>query len=402
MIPTSLKQLFGAADCPQAGQLFRATIRVQGWVLARAGGDVGIEILVDGQPVAVRIRREIRPDVHRACPWARRRQPVPGFWAELPVETLAPGAHTIAVWAEASGRRALLAQRTCEIEVPGTGPAPLLFVHIPKTAGTSLVAELTRHYPTDAICLNVENLIREGSPEEVRLLSRFDLVSAHLEFETLERLLAPSRFTSLSVFREPEQQLVSHLGWIRQLGDPDRDVELAAHPGYIRAAVARIDRLGLAGFLDTLTDEERRLLDNCQARYLLPQATVSAEERHLESALARLQQIDLVGVTEKLDDLLLLVAFKMRWNPPRQTPRLNMRREKSPKDSEAVSEALATRMDPLTRLDKVVYAAAAARFQRQFDDMLVQLRLDGVPDPKRTRLRAAIESASQRRGSEAC
>jgi hypothetical protein len=260
-----------------------------------------------------------------------------------------------------------LSARTIRLAAAEEIPHPLLFVHIPKTAGTSLTAYLERQYPADTVLLHAENRVFQGSPEENRRLGDFRLLSAHLEFETLERLVDVERHLKITVFREPQRQLASHLAWIEGLGAPGKRAELAQMPEYIRSAVERIGRLGHAGFLDALTPPEARLLDNCQTRYLLPQATVDVDESLLPGALERLERFSLVGTTERLDDFLLLLAQRMGWEPPEAAPRLNAgSRERL--EGLAPAGELEKPFERLTRLDRAVYAAAAARFERDFGE----------------------------------
>lgn len=385
----------GKIDSPEPDSPFRYRIRLRGWVLSRNRFMPGLHVRVDGRPVTARIRRTSRPDVLQAYPWARKRQPRPGFSAEISTQDLTPGDHEVAVWARFLTYKHLVDRRVLRILSDDETPDPLLFVHIPKTAGTSLTSYLTTHYLPDAICQHMENHL----PGKWRLRRRApvacDLMTAHLEIETLDRLFDTRRFRKLSVFRQPERQLISHLAWIRGLGELDRQADLEEHPGYVQSAVRRLAALGPAVFLENLTTEESRLLDNCQTRYLLPQATRSVDESRLEEALARLEKIDLVGTTERLDDFLLLLAHRMGWAPAPQAPRLNPGRPEALARFDNAGEDLQRQIARLTRLDRRVYAAAEEKFSRAFGAMLQELGLDGEPEPDRVRLRKAIEAANQ-------
>lgn len=384
------RPLIGVIDFPEPGEHFRGRIRLKGWVLSRKLADTTLAVLLDGQPVAAEIQRQPRPDVLAAYPWADPGQPQPGFTAEVSTESIPLGRHEIEVQAEAHGRRMVVGRREIRIVGEEVVPSPLLFIHIPKTAGTSLTTYLEKQYPNDTVCLHAENLVF-SRPERARQEAmNCNLMSAHLVIETLDRYFDTRRFKKLTVFRRPERQLISHLAWIRRLGDLARKAELARHPEYIQEAVRRLDRLGTVAFLQTLTVEENRLLDNCQSRYLLPQGTRGVTEDMAEMALQQLAEIDLVGITEKLDDFLLLLAYRMGWEPPREAPRVNTGSRKALEQFENEEKGLDAEIARLTRLDRIVYAAAEEKFNQAFGAMLRELGFNEDPDPDREILRKAI------------
>lgn len=80
----------------------------------------------------------------------------------------------------------------------------LVFLHIPKTGGTSMFKLLSQQFPPEAICPARHNDLGNYTSEE---LGRFTVFAGHYGFDTLE--LIPGAKVVVTMLREPTARLLS-------------------------------------------------------------------------------------------------------------------------------------------------------------------------------------------------
>jgi hypothetical protein len=197
------------------------------------------------------------------------------------------------------------------------GEAPVYFLHIMKTAGTSLVNALGA-VAAERLCLTQMFLdYMPFVPEPV--LTGAGLVAGHLGYAVVP-LLAPETRV-VTVIREPVSRVLSHYSHLRR--DPavvDQTSELAledfVHQPRWRSLVENFQARHLVHDVDVLgawarySPPERLAAlgppfpthDHLPLQFLLDYGPmVDAGDQLAEAALARLETLDLVGVTERLD-----------------------------------------------------------------------------------------------------
>lgn len=173
------------------------------------------------------------------------------------------------------------------------------------------------------------------------------------------------------MLRDPMRQTISHLAWVKRLGDSKHIKNFDSSPKYIKRSVERIDRLDIVELIATLTQEEKSLFDNCQTRYLLPfHGNVELIKAHLLDALYKLHKFDLIGITEKYEESLLLLSFLMGWTLPQAQKKLNQSDRQYLIDIESANEEVKKSLERITHFDKELYRHARAAFERQFRQML--------------------------------
>ena len=92
-------------------------------------------------------------------------------------------------------------------------PRTAVFMHIPKTAGTSFNTLAQSLYPEGTAINHIELLPQDGYGS---LAQKNNYISGHLRFGQLKQNFGSDRFTFYTILREPYAQLQSHLNWLIQ------------------------------------------------------------------------------------------------------------------------------------------------------------------------------------------
>ena len=211
---------------------------------------------------------------------------------------------------------------------------PFLFIHIRKTAGTSLHALLANQFPGDRVLLNAHSVSGPQEPADALF------ATGHVDFDYVRRFR--TRPTIFTVLREPVSLASSCYHYF--LGNDEeffRRLESDWTRKEYQSRRLFTDRARQQDMLSFLTREEelaRPWLSNVQTRQLAGASCVDGkadDAQLLETALKHLRQCDLVGLVERLDDTLLLVRGLMNWGrigplqhlnrTDRQTPDINAR-----------------------------------------------------------------------------
>lgn len=153
--------------------------------------------------------------------------------------------------------------------VPRGERAPLFFLHIPKSAGTTVNALLTRLYGAQNCVLHAEwaaQMTRSGRGGTTRA----DGVSGHLPLAEWAGLAGQGAYGRVTLLRDPWERLVSHLNWMDRFNQGHDAATLArlspaqarivailaetdfADPGSVAAMMARMAAPGLPRYFDNL------------------------------------------------------------------------------------------------------------------------------------------------------
>ena len=248
----------------------------------------------------------------------------------------------------------------------------LLFMHIAKTAGTSVNRYFARQYPQDLVATHVESDARwNRDPEFARSL---EFVSGHIRLAQFEQMLNLADYYKVTVIREPYAHLRSHIAWIKRLSEPAETARLEKHPPYIRALSACLwdldlsDAQRLRQFVGSLSGDALQLLDNCQTRYFSrAKPTQRLTEHDFLTAKQTLGRFDKVGLTESLRAFLVQVARDLQLDPPPESVRENVTRSYYRFDTERpeIREAVG----PLVDFDARLYLLARKLQQQDTREM---------------------------------
>ncbi len=226
----------------------------------------------------------------------------------------------------------------------------LIFLHIPKSGGTTLHGIIERQYPADRIYTVDGRDVRaslaafKALPEEAR--RRLQVLKGHMAFGLHAWLPQPS--TYITLLRHPVERAISHYYHIRR----------TPHHTHYETVVGQdmsLHEFILAGV--------SRLVDNGQVR-----ALAAAEEvpyghcttALLERAIAHIEDyFTLVGLTERFDETLVLLRRAFGWRVTAYRAR-NVGRNRPP--TTEVPAATLELITELNELDLRLYAYAVERF----------------------------------------
>jgi hypothetical protein len=242
---------------------------------------------------------------------------------ELNVTNLVAGKYSLI--AETSQKQFTLAK----ISLRENLKPKLMFMHIAKTAGSSVNTYFSSHYAKDRYSVHVES--NEKWRKNRNWAQNLGFVSGHFNLPHFKRVLNPKGYYKVTVVREPHAHLISHLAWIRKLADQAEKARFAQHPVFVQHFARKLAKTDLSKpeeiirLIASLEDKEKQLVDNCQVRYFT-QIAVGEDvcAKDAQSAIEASAEFDLIGTTDNIDQFLNNVAERMEWKPPKVEVRENV------------------------------------------------------------------------------
>lgn len=252
----------------------------------------------------------------------------------------------------------------------GRKPA-IFFVHIPKTAGSSVNAALFEEYGranyVDHIEHHLPRLMRGEAP-----VVECDFVAGHVAYCNWWRLPGGTAYDPVTVLRDPWRRLVSHINWVDSYTQrPNKPHEYEQLDKVL--PVAKIlqdtdfsDRASLTDMRERINAiEDQNPFENYQARMLIPALkfvmTTKITARDVQTAIKALDKFAYFGFSEDMETTMAHLSKLIGADVTLSTPRLNAAQTKrlSP-ENEIAKEVLAAWFDH----DQTVYDAARELHQK--------------------------------------
>lgn len=181
----------------------------------------------------------------------------------------------------------------------------LIFLHVPKAAGTTFQAILNRRYSPDQI-FSIYSLHGKGSMEGLSKLpeserERILLLKGHFPFGIHKYLPNPSRY--IAILREPVDRVVSHYYFV--LKTPGHHLHDA-----VKSKKMSLEEYVFSGITVETDNDQVRLLSGHSNEIGFGQCTRAM----LEEAKRNIRDFfPVVGLTERFDETLLLMMTELGW-----------------------------------------------------------------------------------------
>lgn len=256
---------------------------------------------------------------------------------------------------------------------------PLFFMHTPKTAGTTMIQIIEQQFDEKEIgrWLYPFRLVDE-SPDFFKQHRYFH---GHVEY-SLMRSLLPQQMAAMTMLRDPVERYLSHFGnhqrvLFNQIPDITLDVfnrfqqtslaDFVKNPPEILIPLAEYFQNLQAKFLaseliDGPVEERNQLIRTGQ--YILPVPSV-------EQAKQRLGQFSFVGVTERFQDSLFLMAYTFGWPPVTEYKSFHTAQPRPQQDK--IPPDLLQEIRMLNQLDQQIYEYGRSLFQLRYEQMEQEL-----------------------------
>jgi len=184
---------------------------------------------------------------------------------------------------------------------------PLLFMHIPKTAGTSFNSFMRLHLPNEQIRIHIESL----PPEQYsKLAASYSYIAGHLTVQKLKSYFDLSAFDSFTLIRDPHTHLHSHLNWLRGVGEHVNSGFFSQHNQTVQKLAKKIKGSDFSNvyevenFVSRLKDYELDFFDNMQTRYFLDYRPGKVSPSMLDEAENNFGLFKHIGRTEQYNQFI--------------------------------------------------------------------------------------------------
>ena len=234
----------------------------------------------------------------------------------------------------------------------------LVFLHIPKTAGTSLRETMMSSIAEAEVCPERLDRLQQWDPRE---LAKYKFFFGHFSVDSLKCI--PGRKKTATILRDPRKRLLSWYYFAKS--------HSTAH---VENAAPELRTAKYNNLIDYLRVEGPHV----------PTMTQMLGAGDIGKAKENLSIVDAIGLTERADDSLAVISWQFGLPPLRSMPKLNVTGErvndpafeKEPPVREPLTEEIQSLIANLTEDDRYLYEHAKFIFERQFK-LFTEALIDG-------------------------
>ena len=278
----------------------------------------------------------------------------------------------------------------------------LVFIHLPKTAGTTFNSILERLLTGYSSCPEYfEDRLIHSDLDDLR---KIEVFRGHFHYALFSDIIFPNGFIGLTFLRDPVERVRSNFRFIHQLLKRDSQPELSEFADELE----QIRNLSLSQFLERSDLRINKTMINVQTDFIgssMPspvafspfllkifhgegivsqvrfnrfRARVRATSRkknngaittqdNLNIAKKRIMDIAFLGLVERFQDSLFLLSYTFGWRPIFDAPHLNVTLgNESP---QAADPGLLERIRDREYLDNELYQFGQDVFEMRYSDM---------------------------------
>jgi len=254
------------------------------------------------------------------------------------------------------------------------------YLHIPKTAGSFFNQFL--HTNIESFLEHIEVKIDLENETDILKLSQYQSFSGHVVLPRVQNKFL-HRFPKkvITILRNPIEQLISHITFVRELAEESEKNRFVNHSRVIQELALYLKSLDFTNpnefikLIDWLEKNEVWLFHDCQTRYL-GNGKGAIQPDNLDLALKNLESIEYIGISERLQEFMVLLAHKESLKVIEST-KVNATKRRYGLDIN--NEATVRALYPLIKNDKIVYRIARQRFIKDLHELMSQLEIAQVP-----------------------
>lgn len=261
------------------------------------------------------------------------------------------------------------------LEHPLHGSEPLFFMHIPKTAGTTLIQFIEQHFDDNEIArwLYPHTLIEKP----LNFFNEHRYFHGHVEYKIM-RSYIPQKVTAITMLREPVERYLSHFGNHKRVSFnqiPDINLNTYEHfqgitleefvydPPLPLIPLSKYFQNIFSKFLGSEIDD----FQQDQLKQLIKDKHYILLAPKLERAKQVLEELEFIGLTERFQDSIFLMAYTFGWLPIVEYK--NFHRDQPRPYQDNLPPHLIERIKSSNSLDENIYHHGKQLFETRFKQM---------------------------------
>lgn len=215
-----------------------------------------------------------------------------------------------------------------------TSRLKIFYMHIPKTAGSSLNADISTNFPNINKRSHIEGVL--GTKEEGNLKNK-NFLSGHLSFPKIIEKFPVNNWDFITLIRNPIDQLESHINWVIKVTE-DLDSNFSKGHGNLIVNISYALRdmnletqAGKLEFVRTVStnDHFRNLFENCQTKYFVGPKDRFIDSNDLYNAIKIIQSSFLLtGISDDYNGFLKALTEHFGFNYLSPSERKNINKKK--------------------------------------------------------------------------